>query len=91
MAYTATLLMRAVHGNERVEHYLVTADAASGVIVTGLGYINALQVTINSATTTTAARWKANLNAASAAANGSVMASSVVASGDCFYLSVFGR
>jgi hypothetical protein len=91
MAYTATLLKRSVHGDERVEHYLVTADAASGSVVTGLGYINALQVTNYSMTTTTAMRVKGNMTVGSAAANGTVFCSSVVASGDAFYLTVFGR
>ena len=91
MAYTASILKQTVYGDQRVIHYLVTADAASGTVATGLQYVDAVQVTNNSMTTTTAMRVKANLNAASAAANGNVMFSSVVASGDAFYMTVFGR
>jgi hypothetical protein len=89
MAYTATLQKNNVMGNQRVAQYLVTADAASGVVVTTLGYIDAIAVAPVSMATA-GAKFKANTNAASAAANGSVMVSSA-ANGDVFFLTVFGR
>lgn len=89
MAYTATKLKGDVHGSQRVEQYLVTADAASGVVATGLQYVDCLSFAPKSCATA-GFKVKANLSAASAAANGSVMVSSA-ASGDDFYLIVYGR
>lgn len=89
MAYTATLLKQDVEGSQRVVQFLVTADAASGSVATGLGFINCLAVGTNSCTTG-AFKVKANLDATSAAANGTVFVSSIT-SGDAFYLTVWGR
>lgn len=91
MAFTKSLLNKTVHGNERVEHYEVTADAVSGVVVTGMSVVTNAQVSIKSMVTTTAMRMKINTDILSAAANGSIFFSSVVGSGDCFYLTVYGR
>lgn len=89
MAFTATVLRQTVMGNERVIHYSVLADAASGVVVTGLSYLDQVQTSPQSLTTAIY-KVKINTNAASAVANGSVMISSV-ASGDTFFLTVYGR
>lgn len=89
MAFTATLLKKSVHGDERVEHYLVTADANSGSVSTGVGVITLAHLSVKSAATG-AQKVKANLSAASAAANGSLFLSSCT-SGDDFYVTVYGR
>lgn len=89
MAYTATLLKSTVHGDERAQHYQVTADAASGSVATGLGYVTAISYAPISCATA-AFKLKANLSAASATANGTVMVSSAV-NGDVFFMTVFGR
>jgi hypothetical protein len=89
MAFTATKLKGSVHGDQRVEQYLVAADAASGSVATGLKYVDCVTFAPKSMATA-GGKIKANLNDASATANGTVFVSSV-ASGDDFYLVVFGR
>lgn len=89
MAYTAVIAKQTVHGDQRTIQYEITADAASGSVATGLQYIDSIQVTPISMATT-AGKFRRNLNAASAAANGSVMVSSI-ASGDVFYMQVYGH
>lgn len=89
MAFTASILKQSVHGDERVIHYSVLADAASGAVATGLSIIHQVMTSPQSLTTAIY-KVKMNTNAASAAANGSVMISSV-ASGDTLFLTVFGH
>lgn len=89
MAFTATKIFGSVHGNQRVEGYEVLADAASGVIATGLGYVDGIAVAPVSAATA-GGKFKRNLDATSALANGSVFVSSV-ANGDVFYVTIYGR
>lgn len=89
MAFTATKLKGDVHGSQRVEQYLVSADAASGSVATGLQYIDCLSICPNSMSTA-GIKVKANLSAASATANGTVMMSSAT-NGDVFYLVVYGH
>lgn len=89
MAFTATILKQTVHGDERVIHYSVLADAASGSVVTPLAFINQVMTSPQSLSTAIY-KVKLNTSAASAAANGSVLISSV-ASGDTLFLTVYGR
>lgn len=89
MAFTATLRRLATQGNQRVAEYSVAADAASGMVATPLGFIDAVAIAPVSMATA-AGKFKANLNDASATANGTVFISSV-ASGDVFFLTVYGR
>lgn len=88
MAFTATLLKTTVFGDQRVQHYSVVADAASGSVSTGLGYVVACGYAPQSCATA-GFKIKANLSAASATANGTVMVSSA-ANGDVFFLTVYG-
>lgn len=88
MAFTATLRKETVWGSQRCCQYLVTADAASGSVSTGLGFVDAIAVTPVSMATA-AAKFKANLNDSSATANGTVFVSSAV-NGDVFFLTVYG-
>lgn len=90
MAFTNTRSLRTVWGNKVVEFWNVTADANSGVISTGLSVVEVIGgVTVVSAATG-AQKFKANLNAASAAANGSIMCSSCTA-GDNFIVVAVGH
>jgi hypothetical protein len=89
MAFTNTIVKQSVFGDMRVILYEITADANSGVINTGLSYIYSVQATVKSAATN-GQNFKANKNAAGAASNGDIMASSC-ANGQEFYLTVYGR
>lgn len=90
MAFTNTRLVRNIEGAKIVEYWDVTADANSGSISTGLSVIEAIAgVTVVSAATG-AQKFKANLNAASAAANGSILVSSCT-SGDRFIVVAIGH
>ena len=89
MAFTASFLVKTVKGNQREEQIRVTADAASGVVDTGLGVVESLQHSPQSMATV-AYRVFMNKDASLATDNGSV-AISGVASGDVMFLTVLGR
>ena len=92
MAFTATLVKHNVSGNQRILTYNVTADANSGVVACPLGFVDGVTwAPISMATGTNGyPKFRANLNAASAASNGNVMCSSCT-NGDNFFLIVYGR
>lgn len=90
MAYTATVVDKTVFGNKRVHIFDVTADAASGSVDSGMSYIDAIQVSPVSMATFSLVKFRPNINAASAASNGLVMISAA-ASGDRFFLHVYGK
>src|SRR5678816_2679121 len=82
MAFTATLKKHAISGNERVAIYQVAADAASGMVVTPLSYVDAVTwAPISMATF--GGTIKINTNDSSAVANGTVFISSVANGDDC--------
>ena len=89
MAFTVTLRKQTTFGDQKVYQYKVTADANSGVIVTGLKYVDSCFVSLISGTAG-GQNVKPNLNAASATANGSIMASTCT-NGDDFFLIVYGH
>jgi hypothetical protein len=89
MAFTVSMLAKTVFGDERVQHYKVTADAASGTVDTGLGVLTNLHWSPASCATG-AFVVRMNANAAGTASNGTVGVS-CAASGDGFYLTVYGR
>lgn len=89
MAYTATLQKNNVMGNQRVAQYLVTADAASGIVVSSVGLIDCIAVAPVSMATA-GVKFKINTTSASAVANGTILVSSA-ANGDAFFLTVYGR
>lgn len=89
MAYTASGLVSTIWGNKVIKFINVTADAASGSVVTGLSNVDVAMVQ-NVSAATAAFKVKVNLSAASAALLGSVMISSAV-SGDNFVLVAIGR
>lgn len=89
MAYTATLIKQSIMGNERSALYNVTADAASGVVGTSFGLVDAVVMgPISMATASPKVR--INTNILSAASNGNIFISSA-ASGDNFFVIVYGR
>jgi hypothetical protein len=89
MAYTSSVIFKSVYGNKRAVALSCTADAASGVIVTGLNNVEALEVVSVSMASGGTGNFRRNLTVASAAANGSVFVSSI-ANGDVFLLTVYG-
>lgn len=89
MAFTNALLKQTVFGNQRVLYYSCVADAATGVVETGLSNIDMIQYTPISMTTA-AAKLRKNENTSGIAALGTVGVSGAV-SGDEFYLTVYGR
>lgn len=80
MAYTVTKY-RTVFGDQRVELCSVTADAASGTVPTGLSAINSVSLGPQSMAT----------SAIKISVSGGTVTISNAASGDAFYLNVFGR
>lgn len=89
MAYTATLQKISLVGNDRMAQYLVTADAASGSVVTNMGTLDSAVLGPVSMATA-GIKIKINTNGASAASNGVVLISSA-ASGDSFFLICYGK
>ena len=89
MAFTATVDKKTVFGDERVIHYTITADAATGVIDTGLGTVVAVQASPASMASAPFSIKKDELAAGTASA-GSI-AITGVASGDEIYVTVYGR
>lgn len=90
MAYTATLVKNDVQGSTRVKVFDVTADAASGVVDSGHSIVLWHQVSPISMATMSLVKFRPNINAASAASNGNIMVSGA-ASGDRFFLTVYGK
>lgn len=80
MAYSASIV-KTVFGDKRVMICNVTADAASGQISTGLQAVDGWSVGVQSMAT----------SAVKIAASGGTLTVSNAASGDAFYLTVFGR
>jgi hypothetical protein len=89
MAFTASLSRTTVFGDQRVQQYTVTADAASGSVVTGLGNIDQVHFTPSSLTTMGVKVRKNALGGATAAVG--TVGFDGFASGDVGYLTVFGR
>ncbi len=89
MAYTVTVLAKTVHGNERVHHLHVLADAATQNINTGLDRVFSYSLGIASMTAVTS-HFYINSGAGGTALNGYIGASGLT-SGDEFYMTVFGR
>lgn len=90
MAFTLTTFLRSVHGNQRVFHGSVLADATSGsVAIPGVAVVVAAQVTPKTATT---GGFNVTINMAkSAIATNGAVAIVSAASGDEFYITVYGR
>lgn len=89
MAYTVTKAQTTTFGNQRVWQGVVTADATTGVVSFGFQHIYHVQATAKSAASAP------NLFSANETATGTEsqgdLAITGVASGDDFYLIVYGR
>lgn len=89
MAYTVSQIANWNAGNQRVRHLRVTADAATQVIETGLGVIEAFSIGI--ITCTTGGFHTAFNSNASGVQSYGVLGFSGCASADSFFVTVFGR
>ena len=89
MAFSNSILYQTMWGNKKVVAISMVADANSGSITTGLSVVESVQATVVSAATG-AQKFKMNLSAASAAANGSIMVSSCT-NGDVFQVLAIGH
>lgn len=90
MAFAATVLANTVHGNQRVIQYLITADAVSGNVQTGLGVITALSSSPQSLSTMTSFKVRANALGGATAAAG-YLGFDGYTSGDEIYVTAYGR
>jgi len=89
MAYTVSVLRQSVHGDERVHHLKVTADATTYNINTGLDVVYNYALGIASMTAVTS-HFYINSGAGGTALMGYIGASGLT-SGDEFYMTVYGR
>lgn len=89
MAFSKASAVQTVWGNKRVVQFVLTADANSGAVDTGLSVIEGVMTAVKSAATGSQ-KFKANLNSGATALNGSLFCSSCT-NGDDFYVTVFGR
>ena len=89
MAFTLTDRSQSVFGNKRIVTGLITADANSGAVDSGLSVIESISTGVKSAVTGSQ-KFKANLNSGATALNGSIFCSSCT-NGDEFYVTVIGR
>lgn len=89
MAFNNSLLERTVQGNKQVQVYSCVADAATGFITTNLQSVDFMSVVFKSMSTG-ASKFKMNIGVSGTAIAGTVAVTGV-ASGDEFYLTVYGR
>ncbi len=89
MAFTVAKIHEDVHGSSRFQVLSCTADAATQAIDTGLDYIYGVAFAPQSMASSP---WslRANEGAAGTSTNGTIGVTGV-ASGDVFYISVWGR
>jgi hypothetical protein len=88
MAYTVTKSQQTIMGNQRVWQGLITPDAATGVVSFGFKNLLAVQATAKSAASSSH-HFSINELAAGTASAGD-LAITGVASGDDFYVTVYG-
>ena len=89
MAFTNSLLVKSVMGNQRVHFIRATADAATGSIASGFDVIEFFGVAIQSATTA-AVKFAMNEATSGTASVGNI-AITGAASGDEYMLTIYGR
>lgn len=91
MAYTVSAVVNTVFGDKRVRSLKITADAATQTVESGLEYIDAFSVGIQSVTTAGGLpAIYANSNASGVQSFG-VLGISNLASGDELFVTVYGR
>jgi hypothetical protein len=89
MAWTETENFSTVFGNLRVKGYSLTADSATLEIDTGLDFVNHIEIT-KSSHASQPHTYAKNVLSAGTASNGFV-AITGAASGDDFFMTVYGR
>ena len=89
MAFTNALLKRSTFGNQKVQFYSCTADAATGTIVTGLKSVDMISVTPKSLTTG-AVKFVMNEGVEGTSTAGTIAVTGAT-SGDVFYAVVYGH
>ncbi len=90
MAWTTTKVAQYNEGSQAIQHWLLSADAATVDLITGLGNVLSVQWSPKSMTTTTTPKVYANANTLAVASNGHVAITGAV-SGDDIYLVVIGN
>lgn len=88
MAYTVTKAQQTVMGNQRVWQGVITADAAEGEVRFGFNNLLHVQATAKSAASSSH-HFAINLDSSGVASAG-CLGISGVASGDDFYVTVYG-
>ena len=88
MAYTTSMNMKTVLGNQRVHGYKITADDATAEIDTGFDVIEHFSAHQN--VTSTNVSILPNVLTAATASNGT-LAITGATSGDVFFVTVYGR
>lgn len=89
MAYSTANVVQSVWGNKRVVTLVVSADATSGAVDTGLSQIETVLYSAKSAATA-APLVKINQNSAATTLGGSLFIDNA-ANGDDFYVTVIGK
>ncbi len=90
MAWTTTKVAQYNEGDVVVQHWLLSADAATLDLTTGLGNVRSAQWSPKSMTTTTCPKVYANALTTAVAAAGHVSITGAV-SGDDIYLTIIGN
>lgn len=89
MAFTVSFIAKTVFGDKRANHIRLTADAATQTVETGMAIIDSYNLGPVSMVTASA-KIAVNSNASGVNSNG-VLGISGVASGDVFFVTVYGR
>ena len=89
MAFTVTTMNKSVFGDMRVHNLIITADGTSDEMDSGLDYIYVAHMSAKSAASAPN-KIQANVLTAATASNGYYSITGV-ASGDDFYVTLFGR
>jgi len=89
MAFSNALLERSVQGNKQVQFYSCVADAATGTIVTAFKSVDMISVTPKSLTTG-AVKFVMNEGVSGTSTAGTIAVTGA-ASGDEFYVIVYGH
>ena len=87
MAYTTSLTVKTTFGNQRVQMYKITADAATGDVATGMAHVNHFVAHQN--VTSTNVSVLPNVASAGTASLGNIAITGAT-SGDVFFLTVYG-
>jgi hypothetical protein len=90
MAFTSTVQFKTVYGNQRIHSFMVTADAATGTVVTGFESVFGIVGIAPYSMATSAVKLKSNTLTSGTAAAGTIAISGCT-SGDQFEIVVAGK